>query len=257
MTRRHAHPTAAIVLAAIAIAAAGISDRHHALAADTWNGLAVAAEHRCSPYDRADYRYPQSIEAGIVASMSGHVYGPYTGRTFRSTHETDIDHIVAVSEAHDSGLCAAGPGLRRRFASDPLNLTLAAPDVNRCGAGGKCGYDSAEWLPPMNRCWFAARVVAVKRKYALSIDRCEAATLQHVLAGCGSTDMIFAEPGEPAAAPRSAASEVPDALRLYDDNGNGRITCKEARHHGIAPVPRGHAAYPFMRDGDGDGVVCE
>ena len=33
------------------------------------------------------------------------------------------------------------------------------------------------------------------------------------------------------------AGEV-DALALYDDNGNGRITCKEARAHGIAPVPR-------------------
>ena len=36
-----------------------------------------------------------------------------------------------------------------------------------------------------------------------------------------------------------------------------RITCREARAHGIAPVRRGHPAYPFMRDGDGDGVVCE
>ena len=33
------------------------------------------------------------------------------------------------------------------------------------------------------------------------------------------------------------------------------ITCAEARRHGIAPVSRGHPAYPFMRDGDG--VVCE
>lgn len=51
----------------------------------------------------------------------------------------------------------------------------------------------------------------------------------------------------------------PDALALWDDNGsgNGRITCPEARAHGIAPVPRGHPAYRFMRDGDGDGVVCE
>ena len=29
-------------------------------------------------------------------------------------------------------------------------------------------FDAHEWLPPMNRCWFAARVVAVKRKYALT-----------------------------------------------------------------------------------------
>ena len=47
------------------------------------------------------------------------------------------------------------------------------------------------------------------------------------------------------------------ALALYDDNGNGRISCAEARAHGIAPVERGHPAYEYMRDGDGDGVVCE
>ncbi len=43
----------------------------------------------------------------------------------------------------------------------------------------------------------------------------------------------------------------------WDDNGNGRVSCAEARRHGIAPVPRGHPAYPFMNDRDGDGVVCE
>ena len=56
---------------------------------------------------------------------------------------------------------------------------------------------------------------------------------------------------------RRAASELPLAAAKWDDNGNGRISCAEARAHGIAPVRRGHPAYPFMRDGDGDGVVCE
>ena len=46
-------------------------------------------------------------------------------------------------------------------------------------------------------------------------------------------------------------------LALYDDNGNGRISCAEARAHGIAPVHREHPAYAYMRDGDGDGTVCE
>ena len=54
-----------------------------------------------------------------------------------------------------------------------------------------------------------------------------------------------------------AASDPPAALARWDDNDNGRITCAEARRHGIAPVPRGHPAYRYMRDGDGDGVVCE
>ncbi len=58
----------------------------------------------------------------------------------------------------------------------------------------------------------------------------------------------------PSATRRSGGSA---ALQRYDDNGNGRITCAEARRHGIAPVPRGHPAYPYMRDADGDGVVCE
>ena len=48
-----------------------------------------------------------------------------------------------------------------------------------------------------------------------------------------------------------------DILARYDDNRNRRITCKEARRHGIAPVHRSHPAYRYMRDGDGDGVVCE
>lgn len=48
-----------------------------------------------------------------------------------------------------------------------------------------------------------------------------------------------------------------DMLALYDDNRNGKISCSEARHHGIAPVKAEHPAYQFMRDGDGDGVVCE
>ena len=53
------------------------------------------------------------------------------------------------------------------------------------------------------------------------------------------------------------ANSTDDPLALYDDNGNGRITCAEAGAHGIAPVRRNHPAFPHMTDGDGDGVVCE
>jgi hypothetical protein len=115
--------------------------------AETWRGLEVAPENRCSPFDRkSQYPYPQSVEDEIVRSIGGKVYGPYTGRYFKTDSETDIEHIVSVSEGHDSGLCKASPEVRIAFATDPLNLTLAAPNVNRCGAGGKCGYDGGEWL---------------------------------------------------------------------------------------------------------------
>ena len=146
----------------------------------------VAPESRCSPYDADDYRYPQSVEDRVIAELGG-VYGPYTGRWFANKRETDIEHIVARSEAHDSGLCVADEATRRRFATDLLNLTLASPGVNR---NQKRARDAAEWLPDQNRCWFADRSVAVRRKYGLTIDQREADTLERVLSGCQSTDLV-------------------------------------------------------------------
>ena len=184
------------------------------------------------------------------------MYGPYTGTCFSSTRQSDIEHIVAANEAHDSGLCAEDRATRKQFAKDLRNLTLASPKVNRHQKSGK---DAAEWIPDRNRCWFAGRVLEVKRTYGLTVDRHEAAALERILRECANTAM---EPMMCRSVPASAGDSGrgaggDDVLARYDDNGNGRITCKEARRHGIAPVPRSHSAYRYMRDGDGDGVVCE
>ena len=106
----------------------------------TWRGLTVAPEERCSPYDADDYSYPQCVENDIVRELGG-VYSPYTCERFNSTRETDIEHIVARSEAHDSGLCRADSGTRTRFARDLLNLTLASPALNRSQKGSRDGAD--------------------------------------------------------------------------------------------------------------------
>ena len=177
---------ALLALASLAACTAPPDDTAPAPAA-TWRGLTIAGEDRCSPYDSDDYSYPQSVEPRIVEGMGGIVYGPYTGRRFDSTRETDIEHIVARSEAHDSGLCAADDDTRARFSADLLNLTLASPEVNR---EQKRAYDAAEWLPQMNRCWYADRIVQVRQKYALTIDRAEADALERVLSGCASVDMV-------------------------------------------------------------------
>ena len=87
--------------------------------AETWRGLTVAPEHRCSAYDRKrDYPYPQSVERDIVRQL-GAVYGTYTGTCFASTRDSDIEHIVATSEAHDSGLCAADRATRAAIRPGP------------------------------------------------------------------------------------------------------------------------------------------
>ena len=248
--RRRASPSRFALTCIAAVAALGLVA---GASAETWRGLTVAPEHRCAPYDkRRDYPYPQSVERDIVRQL-GAVYGSYTGRCFASARETDIEHIVAASEAHDSGLCAADAATKARFARDLRNLTLASPAVNRQQKSGK---DAAQWAPLRNRCWFAARVVDVRRAYALTIDRREAAALERILASCESTALepvvCVAQSGS-SSTPGAATGD--DPLARYDDNRNGAITCAEARRHGIAPVPRSHPAYRYMRDGDG--VVCE
>ena len=228
--------------------------------ASTLRGITIAPKNRCSPYDADEYRYSPSVEPRIVEAQGG-IHGPYTGTWFESIKETDIEHIVARSEAHDSGLCAAGPATWSEFASDLLNLTLASPSVNRYQ---KSDNDVAEWLPDLNQCWYIDRTLQVRREYGLTIDRAEADAADRILAACQSTDMVVLARGTSAnATPTPTAADTPtqspdvDALALWDDNGNGRITCAEARAHGIAPVHRGHPAYQYMRDADGDGVVCE
>lgn len=155
-------------------------------ALNTLGGLPVAPENRCSPYDPDDYPHPQSVEADIVRLMGGRIYGPYTRTIFDSTRETDIEHIVAKSEAHDSGLCSASAGTRKTFAKDLLNLTLASPSVNRHQKRGK---DFAEWRPALNACWFADQIIKVKSKYGLTIDSREKAALQRTLGSCQAVAM--------------------------------------------------------------------
>ena len=114
--------------------------------------------------------------------------------------------------------------------------------------------------PHLYQCRYVDRTLQVRREYGLTIDRAEADAADRILAGCQSTDMVVLAPGTSATpTPTTAATPTQnpdvDALALWDDNGNGRITCAEARAHGIAPVHRGHPAYQYMNDADGDGVV--
>ena len=153
-----------------------------------WRGVPIADEYRCSDYSSRNYSYSQSVEDRIIAELGG-IWSPYTGECFNGKSETDIEHIVSRSEAHNSGLCKADVATRKRFASDLLNLTLASPQVNRHQKRSK---DAAEWMPDQNRCWFANRILEVRLKYNLTIDQSEADALEQVLSRCSSTEMIKA-----------------------------------------------------------------
>ena len=167
----------------------------NANACDSYCGLEVRPEERCSEYDKKkDYAYPASIEwkiverAGYKADRDGVLDRPFpspyvAGVVFdriKGTGGTDIEHIVASSEAHDSGLCAAPRETRKQFATDLDNLTIASPKVNRYQKSDK---DAAEWLPEINQHGYAETIVRVKQKYGLSVDPAERDALQNILGG--------------------------------------------------------------------------
>ena len=68
----------------------------------------------------------------------------------------------------------------------------------------------AEWLPELNRCWYVNRVVAVKRRYGLSMDAREAEAALAVLESCPSfaMEIVAAAEAEPAVATEEVTSAV-------------------------------------------------
>ena len=146
-------------------------------------GLPGCQEGARVGYDRDAFGSAySSLEDEIIDGLpksDGQVYTPYTCKLFDiradGTTATDIEHIVALAEAYDSGLAESQ---FRTFAGDLDNLTIADPTVNRTQ---KSDRDAGEWGPPQNSGWFAARVVAVKQKYSLSVNPAERDALEEML----------------------------------------------------------------------------
>ena len=140
--------------------------------------LTLAPEHNRAGYQRPTTNRYQRHERAVYLEL-GMDRTPFTcveiGGNLRST---DVEHIVALSEAHDSGL---PPDRMLAFSGDPLNLTVAMPRENRHVKSDK---DAAGYLPPNNRCWFAARVLLVKARWGLTVDSVEAVALIEALGGC-------------------------------------------------------------------------
>lgn len=188
-------------------------------------GIPIREEDRCTPYSSSRYTYPDGLEIEILREMDGIYYSPCTAQIYTDAREVDIEHIVARSEAHDSGLCATNRFTRLALASDQLNLTFAPPPrLNRDVKGAK---DLAEWLPDENQCWYVNRVAAVKRKYGLSMDVEEAEVAVRLLASCDSFDMVrpdvTATPTARATAPAGTAAGTPTPSA-----GSDALDCRKA-----------------------------
>lgn len=188
--------------------------------------------------------------------ISGVLADPYTGRTITfvkaRAYQVQIDHVVALSDAWQTGAQYLDAATRERFANDPLNLLAVDGPTNE----QKGDADAASWLPPNRgfRCAYVARQVAVKANYGLWVTPAEHDAMAFVLASCSAATASAPAPAPtpqppPPAAPAPAAP--PPGGEPYYAN------CTAARAAGAAPILRGQPGYRPALDRDGDGVACE
>jgi hypothetical protein len=93
-----------------------------------------------------------------------------------------IDHVVALSNAWQTGAFKLTVEQRTALANDPLNLFAVKGSLNLQKSDG----DAATWLPPLKsfRCAYVAQQIAVKAKYSLWVVPPEKAAMVAILAKC-------------------------------------------------------------------------
>ena len=124
------------------------------------------------------------VTSSACAATSGSWYSPYDGATWTLASDLDIDHLVPLAEAWDSGADGWTSTQRQNFANDLTRPQLIAvtDNVNQ----SKSDQDPAEWMPSRTayRCTYVRAWVQVKYYYDLSVDSAEKSALTSSLASC-------------------------------------------------------------------------
>jgi len=96
--------------------------------------------------------------------VRGHWLDPYTGRTFLSADDLDVDHLVPLKWAWTHGADRWDRAQRERFANDPINLFAVDDSTNR----RKGAQGPMDWLPPNQafQCQYLTRFQRVLRIYS-------------------------------------------------------------------------------------------
>ncbi|GAA2074591.1 hypothetical protein GCM10009725_03980 [Aeromicrobium tamlense] len=182
--------------------------------------LKVADERRADWYDRDDWDHwvikkgkcdtreqvlrtesRKKVKKTKNCSVKRGVWvNEYNGRKSKSARSLDIDHRVALAEAWRSGGYRWNANMRRGFAND-IKYKHSLLAVGRSTNQAKGSLDPADWEPRVGKCRYAARWVAVKWRWNLTVDPVEKKALDHRLKACGKDRTMVEKPtkGKPEA----------------------------------------------------------
>lgn len=174
----------------------------------------TAAEQSSSTYSRAAFRHwvdadrdCQDARAEVLIRKSrtpvtfttlkrctvvaGSWFSWYDGATLSAASSVDVDHVVALKEAWESGAHAWSPTDRERYAND-LGFAGSLQAIRDSVNQSKSDRDPAQWMPPRAaaRCEYAATWVQVKFRWRLAVDTAERSALNRTLASCPGTSIV-------------------------------------------------------------------
>jgi hypothetical protein len=179
----------------------------------------------------------------------------YDGRVWTDASDVDIDHLVPLAEAWDSGGRRWNAGTRTRYANDlrdPRPLVAVTDDVNQ----SKSDQDPADWEPALHKCRYLREWVAVKIRWRLTVDRAEKRQLRDRASHCKNR---FVEVRRATVVRKGAGT----------GGGGGEASCAPGYSPCVPPPPpdldcadldgpiKVTGSDPHNLDGDGDGWGCE
>ena len=175
-------------------------------AAALLNELDVEPEHD-SGYDRDDWPHWSDLDRDgcntrceVLAAErlpDGSWYSVFDGRSTTVARDFDIDHLVPLAEAHESGGWEWDRSTRQQFANDEsYSHSLIAVSASSNRSKGK--KDPGEWLPPAaaSHCFYADAWVRVKHRWSLSVDVNELIALGRILTSCPDSGPVPVTPAK-------------------------------------------------------------
>ncbi|MGW0399298.1 HNH endonuclease family protein [Streptomyces sp. NPDC003002] len=135
----------------------------------------------------------QAPEVGPGCTLTGGVWWSYYDeRPVKLARALDIDYMVPLAEAWDSGASAWTAARREAYAND-LGQATSLVAVTARSNRQKADQDPAQWLPSSAEalCRYGAEWTATKLRWGLAVDELERDRLWDIAAGCGGTEVEF------------------------------------------------------------------
>ena len=193
---------------------------------------------------------------------AGEWLAPYSNPIVTDPGRLDVDHMVPLGNAHDSGAWQWSANRREQYANyldDPQHLMAVTASANR----SKDARGPDQWKPEDRTYWcqYAVDWITIKSTWELTVTQAELAGLNQMLSTCDEPPSLWVSHGSVPGVHRATSTPEPrptaTAATIKYNSCDAAQAAGETRVTGSKGQGRGFPKWmvPSARDGDGDGVV--